>query len=153
MEGSWEIIIQSYSSILLQLLLSWYKEQLFFMKIVKHLNKVSVFYWYLIRFNFDFWLMNCHFEGKIWSTRWFKIYPNRTIKSKSKFFLSSSIRVFGLILAKIVEIDFGFLLHCPIWVNYISLTYSPLLALKIMIFTLFWILKYYFDALIKPDEI
>ena len=59
MECSWDIIIQSFLGRVPQLLPSWYnllhkkgpKTALFHLKIVKHLIRFLVFYWYLIRFN------------------------------------------------------------------------------------------------------
>ena len=49
------------------------KTTLFYLKIVKHLIRVSEFYWYLIRFNFVFGSWTIISKGKIWPIRWSKI--------------------------------------------------------------------------------
>ena len=76
-EGRRDIITQYCSYRLLQFFLSWYsvlhenspKTTLFDLKIMKHLNRVLVFYWSLIHFNFNFGLQTMVLKRKIWSTR------------------------------------------------------------------------------------
>ena len=53
---------------------------------MKHLIKVLVFCWYLIRFNSDFSSWTIVLKGKIWLTRWSKIQSDQTVGSKSQLF-------------------------------------------------------------------
>ena len=80
--GIRDIILQSCLDRLPQLLFSWYNflhengqktTLLTWEKKVKHLIRVSKFYWYLICFNFDFGPWTFVSKGKIWPTRWSKI--------------------------------------------------------------------------------
>lgn len=138
MEGSWDIILQSCSGRLLQLWQSWYsfmhendsKIVLFDLKIVKYLIMILTFFWYLIRFNSDIVPWPIVSKGKIWSTRWSNIYPDRMVGSKSSTFLVSLVRVFGLTLAKNGEIDFRFLHHHLIGVNYVTFNLFPAFGFK-----------------------
>ena len=80
-------------------MLSWYrflfengpKTTLFDLKIVKHLIKVSVFYWYLIQF----WPVNYSFEGKNMNYKMVQNLSQSVGRIKKLIFLPFSIRVFG----------------------------------------------------------
>jgi len=95
MEGSWDTIIQSCLGRLLQLWLSWYnflhengpKIALFDLKIVIYLIKILVFYWYLIRFNYDYGLWPIVSKGKSCPKRWSKIWLDRMVISKGQYFV------------------------------------------------------------------
>ena len=66
-------------------------------KKVKHLIKVLVFCWYLIRFNSDFNSWTIVLKGKIWLTRWPKIQSDQTIESKSQLFDHTQLGLLVLI--------------------------------------------------------
>ena len=62
------------------------KTTLFDMKMVIHLIRILLFYWYLICFKSEFGSWIIVLKEKSWSIRWSKIYINRTIGSKSQYF-------------------------------------------------------------------
>ena len=137
-------------------MLSWYsflcengpKTTFFDLKIVKHLIKVSVFYWYLIQF----WPVNYSFEGKNMNYKMVQNLSQSVGRIKKSIFIPSSIRVFSFSSRHKWLNWFWILLHRLIMVNCIALIYSLLLALEIMIFTLFLSFEHYFDALIWTGQ-